>query len=181
MLSAKSGSGEAKGPAAATAGPRDKDFTGCALRRSVSHGETNRRSTGLSTFLSPATCGCTSRSHIEKENKAMRMNRWKSVVSVMALAVLVSPVFAKPVVKVFTISNNQKIAGKELKSDEYTFRVDDTRVVVELRHRVVAEATGRWEPRDKKNDNDIFVSGADGQIIELRFAGEKRVFVISSM
>jgi hypothetical protein len=51
----KTSSGEEKSPAAATAGPRDKDFTGCALRRSVSHGETTRRAAGLSTFHSPQT------------------------------------------------------------------------------------------------------------------------------
>jgi hypothetical protein len=51
-LTAKTSSGEEKGPAAATVGPGDNDFTGCALRRSVSHGETTRRTAGLSTFLS---------------------------------------------------------------------------------------------------------------------------------
>ncbi len=111
----------------------------------------------------------------------MRMNRWRSLLSVLALAVMVMPVFAKPVVKTINIPTKQKIAGKELNSDAYTFKVDDTKLVVELRHRVVAEANGRWEPRDKKNEADTYVSGEDGQILELRFAGEKRVFVIGSM
>ena len=111
----------------------------------------------------------------------MRMNRWRSFVSVLALSVLVLPAFAKPIVKTITLTSNQKLAGKELKSDEYTFKVDDTKLVVELKHKVVAETTGRWEPRDRKNEADTFVTGADGQIMELRFAGEKRVFVISTM
>jgi len=100
---------------------------------------------------------------------------------VLALSVLVIPAFAKPVVKTITITSSQKIAGKELKSAEYTLRVDDTKLTVELRHKVVAEATGRWEPRDRKNDADTLVAGPDGQILELRFSGEKRVFVISTM
>jgi hypothetical protein len=111
----------------------------------------------------------------------MRTNRWKSVVAVLALAMMVTPAFAKPVSKTITIGANQKIAGKELKSDDYTFIVDDTKMTVELRHKVIAEVTGRWEPRDKKYSTDAVVSGADGQILELRFGGEKRAFVISSM
>jgi hypothetical protein len=111
----------------------------------------------------------------------MRMNRWRSLLSVLALAVLAMPAFGKPVMKTITISDSRKIAGKELKNNDYTFKVDDTKLVVELKHKVVAEATGRWEPRDQKNDGDALVSGADGQILELRFSGEKRVFVIASM
>src|ERR1019366_3980438 len=158
-----------------------KDFTGCALRRSVSHGERPRRSAGLSTFLSPATCFCTSRFNFKRRITVMRMNRWRSLLSVLALAVLAMPAFGKPVMKTITISDSRKIAGKELKNNDYTFKVDDTKLVVELKHKVVAEATGRWEPRDQKNDGDALVSGADGQILELRFSGEKRVFVIASM
>jgi hypothetical protein len=111
----------------------------------------------------------------------MRMNRWKSIVAVAALAMIVTPAFAKPVMKTITINSSQKIAGKELKNDDYTFIVDDTKMTVELRHKVVAEVTGRWEPRDKKYDRDTVVSGSDGQIMELRFGGEKRAFVISGM
>jgi hypothetical protein len=111
----------------------------------------------------------------------MRMNSWKSIVAVAALAMIVTPAFAKPVMKIITIAANQKIAGKELKNDDYTFIVDDTKMIVELRHKVVAEVTGRWEPRDKKYERDTVVSGGDGQIMELRFAGEKRAFVISAM
>jgi hypothetical protein len=110
----------------------------------------------------------------------MRKNSWKSFVAILALAALVSPAFAKSVVKIITINGTDKVAGKELKHDDYTFKVDDTKLTVELRHKVVAEANGRWEPRDKKNDTDTLITGTDGQIQELRFAGEKRAFVIGS-
>jgi hypothetical protein len=100
---------------------------------------------------------------------------------VLALAVIVAPAFAKPVTKVITIADHQKIAGKQLSNEAYTFKVDDTKLTVTLKNKVVAEATGRWEPRDTKYDGDAVVSGADGQIIELRFSGEKRAFVIGSM
>jgi hypothetical protein len=117
------------------------------------------------------------RSNVSKS----RMNSLKSLIAVLALGVLVMPAFAKPVSKVITIVDNQKIAGKQLKNDDYTFKVDDTKMVVELRNKVVAEVTGHWEPRDKKYDGNAVLSGADGQIIEIRFSGEKRAFVIGSM
>jgi hypothetical protein len=110
----------------------------------------------------------------------MRKTSWKSIFAVLALAALVMPVFAKPLSMVINIANNQKIAGKELKSDAYTFKVDDTKLTVELKHKVVVEATGRWEPRDQKIEANSIVFGADGQVQELRFSGEKRVFVIDS-
>ena|SRR5579864_3423492 len=110
----------------------------------------------------------------------MRMNGWKSVAAVLALAVIVTPAFAKPVSRMIAINENQKIAGKELKTDDYKFIVDDTKMTVELRKEVIAEVAGHWEPRDKKNSDTAVVSGPDGQIIELRFGGEKRVFVIGS-
>jgi hypothetical protein len=111
----------------------------------------------------------------------MRRNTMKYFLVVAALAVLVMPAFAKPVQRIITVNGTQKVAGKELKNDDYTFKVDDTKVVVELRHKVIAEANGRWEPRDKKYETDTVVSGEGGSIVELRFAGEKRAFVIASM
>jgi hypothetical protein len=111
----------------------------------------------------------------------MRKNSWKSVVAVLALAMIVSPAFAKPVSRVITMAADQKIAGKQLNHDDYTFVVDDTKLVVELHRKVVAEVSGRWEPRDRKYDGNTVVSGADGQILEVRFSGEKRAFVIGSM
>jgi hypothetical protein len=108
----------------------------------------------------------------------MQRNSWKSVAAVLALAIIVSPVFAKPVSRVITMAADQKIAGKQLNHDDYTFIVNDTKLVVELRHKVVAEVTGKWEPRDRKYDGNTVVSGADGQILEVRFSGEKRAFVI---
>jgi hypothetical protein len=108
----------------------------------------------------------------------MRKNGWKSVVAVLALAIIVSPAFAKPVSRVITMAADQKIDGKQLNHDDYTFTVNDTKLVVELHHKVVAEVTGKWEPRDRTYEGNTVVSGADGQILEVRFSGEKRAFVI---
>jgi hypothetical protein len=43
----------------------------------------------------------------------------------------------------------------------------------------VAESEGRWEDRDQKSQYTAILLGADGQVREVRFAGQKRVFVFS--
>jgi len=110
----------------------------------------------------------------------MRKNTWKSFVAVAALAVLVSPVFASTVQKIITVHGVQSLSGKQLKNDDYTFKIDETKIVVELRHKVIAEANGKWEPRDTKYEDDTIVTDADGKIQELRFKVEKRAFVIGN-
>jgi hypothetical protein len=110
----------------------------------------------------------------------MRRNTLKPFILVLALAGLVTPAFAKSVVKIIMIAGPQSVAGIQLKNNDYTFRVDDTKLVVELHHKVVAEATGHWEPRPEKYHADMLVSTDAGQIQELRFAGEKQAFVPGS-
>ena len=109
----------------------------------------------------------------------MRRNSWKYFVALVALSVMLVPAFAKPVTKTVDLVSPQKIAGKELREGSYLFKVDDTKLTILLKNKVVAEAEGRWEPRDSKVEHDTFVSGPGGQIQEIRFAGEKRVFVIA--
>ncbi len=110
----------------------------------------------------------------------MRNKSLKYLIAVLAMTVLTLPAFAKAVSKIITLSSTSKIAGKELKAgDTYTFNVDDTKLTVEKNKKVVAEATGRWEQRNEKYEGDGFVKDADGQIQEIRFAGERRAFIIS--
>jgi hypothetical protein len=110
----------------------------------------------------------------------MRTKSLKYLLAVFVLMVAIAPVFAKGVSKNVTITSDHKIAGKELKAgDTYTFNVDETKLTVEKNKKVVAEATGRWEQRTEKSEGDTFVTGANGQIQEIQFAGEKRAFVIS--
>jgi hypothetical protein len=103
----------------------------------------------------------------------------RSVAALLVVIALVVPAFARDINKIVAVPDQTKIAGKVLKAGDYTFRVNDTKVTVESKGKVIAEATGRWEPRDTKCPSDSFVTGADGQVREIRFAGEKRVFVVS--
>lgn len=101
-----------------------------------------------------------------------------SLIVGLALAILVMPVLADTMIKHVEMTGTHNIAGKEMKADTYTFKVDDTKVVVELRHKVVGEANGRWEASDTKHKLTSVVAAEDGTIHELRFAGEKRTFII---
>jgi hypothetical protein len=44
---------------------------------------------------------------------------------------------------------------------------------------VVAESEGRWEDRSAKSAYDSVLIGENGQVKEVRFAGQARVFVFN--
>jgi hypothetical protein len=44
---------------------------------------------------------------------------------------------------------------------------------------VVAESQGRWEDRETKSNYDAVLLSPDGQVKEVRFSGQNRVFVFS--
>jgi hypothetical protein len=108
----------------------------------------------------------------------MRSNSLKSLAAVVALAVMVMPAFAKPESKIITLAEPEKFAGKQLREGDYTFKIDDNKVTIEMKHQVVAEVTGHWVPTNQKWEYDTFIAGADGQVNEIRLSGEKRTFMV---
>jgi hypothetical protein len=44
---------------------------------------------------------------------------------------------------------------------------------------VVAQSEGRWEDRDTKSNYDAVLLNDAGQVQEVRFAGQKKVFIFS--
>jgi hypothetical protein len=115
----------------------------------------------------------------QKEKSQMRAKSLRSLVAFLAVVAFVVPAFAKDINKVMTFPNQTKIAGKTLRGGDYTLKVSDTKLTIEMNSKVVAEATGSWEPRDKKVATDGFLAGADGQVQEVHFSGEKRVFIVT--
>ncbi len=103
----------------------------------------------------------------------------KSLFALLVLMALVVPAFAKSINKIITVNDETKIVGKTLKPGDYTFKINDNKLTIEVNHRVVAEAAGRWEPRDSKWDADQLVTGPDSQVQEIRLSGEKGVFIIT--
>jgi hypothetical protein len=95
-----------------------------------------------------------------------------------AIAVAV-PVFAKPFAKTITIAQSSKIGKADLKAGEYRLLIDGTKATVQKGKDVVAESEGRWEDRSTKSAYDSVLLDANGQVKEVRFSGQTRVFVFS--
>ena len=89
------------------------------------------------------------------------------------------PLLAKPVNKTINITQTAKIGKADLKAGEYRLRIDGNKATVEKGRQVLAESEGRWEDRSTKSANDSVLIGENGQVKEVRFVGQARVFVFS--
>ena len=67
----------------------------------------------------------------------------------------------------------------DLQAGEYRLLIDGTKATVEKGKQVVAESEGRWEDRDAKSAYDAVLLNNNGQVTEVRFSGQKRVFVFN--
>jgi hypothetical protein len=103
----------------------------------------------------------------------------RSAALVAALAATTMPAFSKPVAKTITISQNAKLGKADLRAGEYRLMIDGTKATVVRDKTTVAESEGRWEDRDAKSLYDAVLVGENGQVKEVRFSGQKRVFIFS--
>jgi hypothetical protein len=103
---------------------------------------------------------------------------FRSIVLLAAIALTV-PAFAKPFAKTINIAQNAKVGKSELKAGEYRLQIEGTRATVQKGKEIVAESEGRWEDRSAKASYDSLLVGENGQVKEVRFAGQTRVFVFS--
>jgi hypothetical protein len=130
--------------------------------------------------VQPAAGGLAADS-IRMERKLTRMKsqtflRSAALLAVVALAV---PLLAKPVSKTINFPQAAKLGKADLQAGEYRLLIDGNKATVEKGKRVVAESEGRWEDRDSKSNYDAVLLGDNGQVKEVRFSGQKRVFVFS--
>lgn len=109
----------------------------------------------------------------------MRTNSFIRSVALLAAIALTVPAFAKPVSQNFQLSQKTLIGKSALNAGEYRFLIDGNKITVTKGKDTLAESEGRWEDRDKKYEYSELVSSADGQLLELRFAGKKSVFVLN--
>lgn len=86
---------------------------------------------------------------------------------------------AKPVAKTLPITHTVKFGQFDVKAGEYRATIDGNHLVLMNGKKTVAEADGRWENRDTKSENTEILSDANGKVLELRFSGEKSVFVLN--
>jgi hypothetical protein len=103
----------------------------------------------------------------------------RSAALVAALVASTIPAFSKPLAKTINISQNAKVGKADLKAGEYRLLIDGNKATVVKNRTTVAETEGRWEDRDAKSNYDAVLLGDNGQVKEVRFSGQKRVFVLS--
>ena len=102
--------------------------------------------------------------------------RFAALLAVIALAV---PAFAKPLSKTINFTQSAKVGKAELQAGEYRLLIDGNKATVQKGKDVVAESEGRWEEREIRSNYDSVLIGDNGQVREVRFSGQKRVFVFN--
>lgn len=103
----------------------------------------------------------------------------RSAALLAALTAAAVPAFSKPVSKTINISQNAKLGKADLRAGEYRLSIDGTKATVIKGKSTVAESEGRWEDRDTKSAYDSVLLSENGQVKEVRFSGQKRVFVFN--
>jgi len=96
-----------------------------------------------------------------------------------AAALVSVPVFAKPVSKSIPVNHKVVVGNSSVKEGEYRFVIDGNHLSIMNGNKPIAQSDGRWEDRDSKSEYTEIVSNADGKVLELRFAGQKNVFVLA--
>ncbi|MGB2643214.1 MAG: hypothetical protein WBG02_01045 [Candidatus Acidiferrum sp.] len=102
----------------------------------------------------------------------------RSLALVAALASTV-PLFAKPFTKTINIGQSARLGKATVQAGEYRLMIEGNKATVEKGKQVVAELEGRWENRDAKAAGDSVLIDNNGQVKEVRFGGQNRVFVFS--
>src|SRR5260370_37700017 len=103
---------------------------------------------------------------------------FRSVVLLAAIALAV-PLSAKPFTKTINFAQAAKVGKADLQAGEYRLSIDGNKVTVQKGKQMVAESEGRWEDRQSKPAYDSVLLGVSGQLLEVRFAGQNRVFVLN--
>jgi hypothetical protein len=117
--------------------------------------------------------------NVRKETTRMRnATLVRSLVLASALAISVGT-FAKPVAKSLAITHPVKVGQVNVKAGDYRATIDGNHLVLTNGKQIVAEADGRWEDRDTKSEYTEILSDANGKVLELRFSGQKSVFVLN--
>jgi hypothetical protein len=109
----------------------------------------------------------------------MRINSTKRIAGLFVALAIATPVFAKPFTKTISISQSAKFGKAAVQAGEYRLSIDGNKATVQKGKNTVAESEGRWENRDTKSQYTAVLLGENGQVREVRFAGEKKVFVFN--
>jgi hypothetical protein len=139
-------------------------------------------STRVNTVQLCSACGSRNAADsILTERKLTRM-KFHSILRSLALtAALAStvPLLAKPFAKTINIAQSAKIGKADLEAGEYRLMIDGNKATIQKGRQTIVESEGRWEDRSTKAANNSVLIGQDGQVKEVRFSGQTRVFVFS--
>jgi hypothetical protein len=116
---------------------------------------------------------------MERKLTRMKFNSILRSVALGAALVCTVPLLAKPISKTINISQAAKIGRVSLQAGEYRLMIDGNKATVQRGKEVLAQTEGRWEDRATKSASDSLLVGEDGQVKEVRFGGQSRVFVLS--
>jgi hypothetical protein len=109
----------------------------------------------------------------------MKFNSILRSVALAAALVSTVPLLAKPFAKNINITQSAKIGKASLQAGEYRLMIDGNKATVQKGRETIAESEGRWEDRATKASNDSVLISENGQVTEVRFAGQTRVFVFN--
>lgn len=109
----------------------------------------------------------------------MKANSFFRSAALLAAIALAVPVFAKPVSKTINFTQAARLGKADLQAGEYRLLIDGNKATVQKGKAVVAESEGRWEERETRSNYDAVLIGENGQVKEVRFSGQKRVFVFN--
>ena len=109
----------------------------------------------------------------------MKNSSFFRCMALLAALALAAPLFAKPVSKTINLNQTAKVGKAELQAGEYHLLIDGNKATVQKGGKVVAESEGRWEDRSAKSMYDSLLISENGQVKEVRFSGQSRVFVFS--
>ena len=109
----------------------------------------------------------------------MKLNSILRSVALAAALVSTVPLLAKPISKTINIAQSAKIGKADLRAGEYRLLIDGNKATVQKGRQTIAESEGRWEDRATKSSMDSVLIGEDGQVREVRFSGQTRVFVFN--
>ena len=108
--------------------------------------------------------------------------KFNTILRSLALAAALAstvPLLAKPFSKTINIAQSAKIGKADLRAGEYRLSIDGNKATVQKGRQTIAESEGRWEDRSTKSAMDSVLIGENGQVKEVRFSGQTRVFVFS--
>jgi hypothetical protein len=109
----------------------------------------------------------------------MKTNSFVRSLALLATIALAVPLFAKPFARTIDVQQAAKVGKTTLQAGEYRLVIDGSKATLEKGRKIIAESEGRWEDRSAKSNYDSLLIGEDGQVREVRFAGQARVFVFS--